>query len=89
MSDRLWEGHLEGRTQYAGQHQQTQIFVLNHHLLGSPCRDIQIYIDNNKKIKKLKAKMVENIYMPCAIVHITNCYKHSTVDQSKQNYKNY
>ena len=36
----------------------------------------------------LKAKMVENIYMPYAIVHITNCYKHSTVGQSKRNYKN-
>ena len=74
----------------------TQIFVLNHHLLSSPCRDMQIYIDNNKKkhtekknkIKKLKAEMVENIYKPCAIVHITNCYKHSTVDQSKRNYEN-
>ena len=32
--------------------------------------------------------MVENIYMPYAIVHITNCYKHNTVDQSKRNYKN-
>ena len=68
-------------------------FVLNHHLLSSPYRDIPICIDNNidnnKKIyKKFKDKMVENIYMPYAIVHTTNCYKHSTVDQSKRNYKN-
>ena len=32
--------------------------------------------------------MVENIYMSYAIVHITNCYKHSTVGKSKRNYKN-
>ena len=38
--------------------------------------------------KKIKVKMVKNIYMPYAIVQITNCYKHSIVDQSKRNYKN-
>ena len=61
---------------------------LKQHLLSSPWRDIQIYIDNDKKIKFLKAQVIENIYMPCAIVYISKSYKHSTVDQNKRNYKN-